>query len=552
MSVVACFLILAAASSPPMPGPAPGATPASAEAIRYYAQGRLLVEQGALREGLGYLYRASVFDPKSASLAREVSDLAGRLGDADSALEFANRAIALEPDNPRGLWLKGLAQFRLGKADSALALFDAASSADTTEIDYARSLARTAEQLDRIDLVARGYRRVVALDENDGEAWFQLAAASARIGRFSEAEQALTSAVALTAVRPGMNFLRGWVAEELGHTHDAIDLYRSHLELHPDDRVTRRRLVNLLGRVGQYQDAYKQAREIARSDTSEDVQIVIADLAIKTGRRDEGMAVLNRLEHRAGDDPVRLAPVWFARVRNGEAAPALAGIARWSEAHPKDHRGPMIEAQARAMNDDHDGAVRSARRATELAPDSVETWVLLGTLLKDEGRYQESADVWRKTIARFPDEQGLDLELAFCLDRSGREADAESLMRAVLVRRPDDPTYLNFLGYMLADHDRKLPEAEDMVRRALDREPDNGAFVDSMGWIYYRLGRLEDARQELERAERLTGGDPIVHEHLGDVYKDLKLPDLARDQYRKSLARDGSNDRVKAKLSELR
>jgi hypothetical protein len=49
----------------------------------------------------------------------------------------------------------------------------------------------------------------------------------------------------------------------------------------------------------------------------------------------------------------------------------------------------------------------------------------------------------------------------------------------------------------------------------------------------------------------LTDGDPVVREHLGDVYRQLSLTSQARDQYRLSLAKDGSNARVKAKLDQL-
>ncbi len=73
-----------------------------------------------------------------------------------------------------------------------------------------------------------------------------------------------------------------------------------------------------------------------------------------------------------------------------------------------------------------------------------------------------------------------------------------------------------------------------------------------MGWVYYRLGRLAEARRDLERAVELTNGDPVVREHLGDVYKDLNLIELAREQYARSLRQDQGNARVRAKLSELR
>jgi Flp pilus assembly protein TadD len=104
---------------------------------------------------------------------------------------------------------------------------------------------------------------------------------------------------------------------------------------------------------------------------------------------------------------------------------------------------------------------------------------------------------------------------------------------------------------MLADHDVRLEEAEGMIALAVQKEPDNGAFIDSMGWVYYRLGRLDEARRLLERAVDLTGNDPVVREHLGDVYKSLNLKDLAMEQYRLSLATDSGNQRVRNKLRAL-
>jgi len=122
----------------------------------------------------------------------------------------------------------------------------------------------------------------------------------------------------------------------------------------------------------------------------------------------------------------------------------------------------------------------------------------------------------------------------------------------VTIREPENPTALNFLGYLWADHDRNLEEAVELIVRAIAQDPDNGAFIDSLGWAYYRLGRLGEARVQLERAVRLTGGDAVVREHLADVYNALQLNDLAREQYRLSLAADPNNRRVRAKLEGLR
>jgi len=110
-----------------------------------------------------------------------------------------------------------------------------------------------------------------------------------------------------------------------------------------------------------------------------------------------------------------------------------------------------------------------------------------------------------------------------------------------------------FVGYVLADHDRELSDAEKLITQALAKDPDNGAYIDSYGWVLYRLGRFPEAREQLEKAVKLTAGDPVVREHLGDVYRDLQLPDLAREQYRLAALATGENaKRVADKLRALR
>lgn len=552
---VACLVIVLAAAPPaPISAPPQGADRfPSEDAVRHYAQGRLLEERGLVSEALGEYYRALRADPDAADVACRVSELLAGEGEQDRALEFARRALAARPGYPRALWLEGSALFHLGRGEEALESLTASVDADSSDQKTLRTLARAAESEDRFDLVARAYRRLTALDDGDEESWFQLAAAEARMGHVEAADSALEQTLSFGRYRPGLYFLEGWIRESEGRSDDAIAAYRKHLLLHPDDQVSRRRLVNLLATGGQVKEAYGEARKVAAAEPDDPEAVeVAADLAYRAGHAREGRDALARLRRAAPDDPDRVLRSAVILARNGRAGEGVKLARAWVDRHPGRLDGELLGARAHLLAGDTTAVVQGLDRAIALAPDSLGPRVMLGRLQETRGRYAEASEAFRQALELEPEATGVALELAGCRESLGDVDGAERVVRQVLAREPENPSALNFLGYLLADHDQHLDEAEDLIRRALAHDPDNGAYVDSMGWVYYRLGRLAQARHELERAVRLTGGDPVVHEHLGDVYKDMRLFDLARQQYRLSLNADSTNARVRRKLEAIR
>ena len=569
---VLCLILLAAATaglpsraaeSPAVPGPgaavsvagAPAAdpTPGAAAALDGYLSGRLLEERGMEAEALEEYLQALRLDPGRPGIELRVSELEARLGEWQRSLESAGRVLEHDPGNARAFWLQGSALFSLGRPVESLKVLQAAVAADSQQPDYWKTLARVAELLDQVEVMATGWRRAVELDDGDSEAWFQLAAVEARRSHFVAADSMLAEAMALNPVRPGALFLAGWIQDGLGHPAEAMDLYRQHLEIHPGDQATRRRLVNLLVGAGRNAEAYKEVEIVRRARPDDPDAIgVEADLALRLGHAGRADELLDQLIGAAPADPARVARAAAILVQRGREREAVMRVEDWARSHAADHRGPMLVAQVRSETGDTVGAEAAARRAVEMVPDSLAPRLVLGGILQAHGRYAAAESVWVDLVLRGRASAGVGLQLAFCRERLGDLDGAVLAIRDVLAREPDNSSALNTLGYLFADHGRNLAEAEELVRRALEQEPDNGAYLDSMGWVYYRLGRLAEARRDLERAVELTHGDPVVSEHLGDVYKDLNLIDLARDQYARSLHRDQGNARVRAKLSELR
>ena len=103
-------------------------------------------------------------------------------------------------------------------------------------------------------------------------------------------------------------------------------------------------------------------------------------------------------------------------------------------------------------------------------------------------------------------------------ERQKKIPEAEGAFRKALELDKNNPSVLNYLGYMLADNNMKLDEALTMIRKAVDADPINGAFLDSLGWVYFKLNRLDEAEQFLKRAVTFAANNATLYDHLGDVY----------------------------------
>jgi tetratricopeptide (TPR) repeat protein len=121
------------------------------------------------------------------------------------------------------------------------------------------------------------------------------------------------------------------------------------------------------------------------------------------------------------------------------------------------------------------------------------------------------------------------------LERQKKIGESETEFRKVLAMNPNHTGALNYLGYMLVDHDMKVDEATKMIQKALEIDPDNGAYLDSLGWAFYRQGKLTEAETLLVRALDRIGQDPTVHDHLADVYLKLGKTKEAISQWQASI-----------------
>ena len=81
---------------------------------------------------------------------------------------------------------------------------------------------------------------------------------------------------------------------------------------------------------------------------------------------------------------------------------------------------------------------------------------------------------------------------------------------------------LNYLGYSWLTRGKNMKRAANLIFTAFRQRPLDAAIMDSMAWVYYHTHQYDEARQLLEKSLSMQSDDPIIHEHLGDVYWQMR------------------------------
>jgi tetratricopeptide (TPR) repeat protein len=164
------------------------------------------------------------------------------------------------------------------------------------------------------------------------------------------------------------------------------------------------------------------------------------------------------------------------------------------------------------------------------------------------------AQVTKETKTRFATQNryrisGLHLE-------NNQFDEAVKILEELKNENPDNPTFYNDLGYLLADHDKRLDDAEKFVRKALEldaaarkklldeKKIDEAtakkatpAYVDSMGWVLYKNKKYAEALPLLVEAsqDEDEGNHIEIWDHVGDCQLAMGKKKEALETFQKAL-----------------
>jgi len=507
--------------------PPASSTPSAALADAYFLflQGRSLEEAGKVDDAVAAYRQALTLAPKAAEIHAELSGLYARQNKANESISEAQAALAIDPSDREAHRILGLVQ-------SALA--EQAMSQSSARTLMAQAIANL--------------ERVVSPNLRDPLSELTLGRLYVETDDYAKGIEALQLFLLDQPGYPEAVMLLAQAYDNSGRPADAVSLLEDLVD-DPSSQVplqTRVWLGELYEKIGRWKDAAVTWGDLAtRNPRNGSYRLRQATALVNGGDLEGGRARLLELTQQSP----REVSLWYllsqVERRAGNAAGAEDAAKHIADIDPTDLRGPLALAESFAARGDYAQVISTLRPRVDAATDADVAAGAYGRAVGDlAAALQQTGDragavqVLEAARKRVSDDPDLQFELGAAYDRAGQIDQAETIFRGVISSDPSNASALNYLGYMLADHGRKLPEALSLVQRALAIDADNPSYLDSLGWAYFKLEKLDAARQPLERAAAALPRVSVIQDHLGQLYFQLKQYRDAASAFDRALTGD--------------
>ena len=438
---------------------------------------RRLEAQGNDAGALEALQRAIALDPKSAELQAELAGFHARQNNGEQAVAAAERALKIDPNNIEAHRMLGL-------------VFSAWSDAPAGQVPAGRTPTQLrASAIEHLTKILE--TPSVATDLN---LQLTLARLHMKAGGAERAAPLLENIVSQAPYATEPYTLLAEARLSLGRVDAAIEAMEMAAELNPRHYLSLGDLYERQSRWPDAANAYERAMSTSKGPASRDLRLRYAT------------ALLN--------------------VDNQESAEKSRDVLKdFLMTAPQDARGLFLLSTANLRLGEIKGAEDVARKLLAVDPSSIQGLHALSAALVAQRNYRGvvelltplSADVSSRAKGRESDAALLLAQLAHAHTELGQHEQAIAVLTTAVKNDPMSAPALNSLGYTLADRGERLPEAIGYIERALKVEPDNPSYIDSLGWALFKQGRVDEAEPHLQKAAEALPEQSVIQEHYGDV-----------------------------------
>lgn len=174
------------------------------------------------------------------------------------------------------------------------------------------------------------------------------------------------------------------------------------------------------------------------------------------------------------------------------------------------------------------------RQLLSIDPSSYRAANNLGTVLEEQGRWDEASQAYQQGVAVAPDCFFLHYNLGHAHHRAGRLNDSLKAYMQALQQEPESSETHYNIGNLLSEQGR-FASAAEAYRRAIQYNPECKEAHSNLGTALYELQQLDDAATCFRQALAIDPNMPAEYFHLAKTLDSMRRYDEAIEAYEKSL-----------------
>ena len=476
------------------------------------------------------LERSTTFDPTDPEPWLALSNVKGRGGDLQGALEAAEKAVAAEPTN---------ALSRLRKAELLIDL--GLRNGDDAQVAEARQIVTevTAEDPSSAEAafvrgkseIAAGdaaaaveaLRDAIAVKPDWGQAHFVLGSALLMTGDLQRARAELARAVELNSGLMPARKLLVRVHAELGEHEYAIQNGRRYLDGDPGDNETRILMAQSMVRLALYEEAQEALAEIPEDARNVEAYFAMGRVAMARGQVNEAREAFIRASEERPHDPNILNSLLAVRDAEGQVEVGVKAINEALEANPDSADLWHVLGLAAIRTRDFEGARSAFQKSLELEPGRVESYNQLARLYAASGQIEMALEQYVQASEQQPDNATIRHFLGVLYEMTGQPNKASEQYELALQKNSNLAETKNNLAYMMAEQGRDLDRALKLSQEAKAALPDSASAADTLGWVLHKRGVHSAAIGYLREAVSVAGAEDVaigeIRIHLAQAYE---------------------------------
>jgi tetratricopeptide (TPR) repeat protein len=500
-------------------------------ALHHFLVGQLSLNDQDFKTALdNFSVVVDLADEPTPFVHSKLADLYLRFGELDKALAAAETALKEDPASPSNRLLYAGVLEALGRDAEAEPQYKKLIEEFPGKFDayvlLSNLYVKQGRFQDSLDLL----KRLERIEPSDTLAHYYLGRTYELMERYplAEAEYMRVFESDPTLSRGSVELLRVLLRNK--KSDKAKTLCERMLQKDPTNAVARKVLGHLMLGESKLDEALKHlvVLEGIEADAS-DTRFKIALIQMEKRDYEEATRELNLvLATKPDHSEARyyLASIYAGSGKRKEALEQLLAIPKGDPMFVKAY---TFAAFVLRQDNDLQRAQDVVAEAREIEPENKNLLLYHVLIMRDLKEYRKAESLMREALKTDPNDERLLFNLALVLHERGKEEEAIAMMERTVEVNPRNSDALNYLAYDIIEKRNDPRRAEELARRALEIKPQDPYYLDTLGWAQFKSGKLDESEATLAKAAGLAGDDIVVLSHYIEAL-------LARKKYDKAVA----------------